>query len=278
MLGRRLAEALKSRYSVSTAGRNGKADYYLDLDNPELEVFGDATFDALVHCAASFEGDTVDGAIRNEKINALGALYAGQLAARVLCRHVVLVSSLFAYKHEENEYYGSYAISKSHGEDNLRFACDVKGIPLACLRVSQIYDEHGEARRHQSFFYHIVDKASRGEDICFYGAKDRLRNYIYVGDVVSVLERVLCRGVAGDFPVIAPKSYTLTDIAKTAYEVFGTRGQITFRRDKPDVKSVHVPPLSDLYERLGFVPEVDLNKGIALIHRASAGETEAHEN
>jgi nucleoside-diphosphate-sugar epimerase len=271
MLGRRLATQLAQTCEIFTAGRDGKADIFIDLNDPSQSIPENITCDALVHCAASFEGDTFDGALQNEKINALGSLLVAKVGRQFKCRHIVCISSIFAYSHTDNEYYTSYGMSKAHGEDNLRLTTQMLNISLTCLRVSQMYDEFGESRRHQPFFHNIIGRAACGQNIEFYGTKDRLRNFIHVEDVVSVIQKVLYSNAIGDFPVVFPKSYTLSEIATTAFQVYGTNGGISFRPDKPDIKSVFIPQLSDLYERIGFMPQIDLHSGISLIRRSTSG-------
>lgn len=267
MLGRRLAKRLPGSFRVITAGRNQDADVFLDLGNDSPGFPDDLRSDILVHCASSFEDDTLDGAHKNEKINALGVFHVAELAAHVHCRHLNFISSISAYNQPENEYHGSYGISKSHGEDNLRLACRILGMHFTSLRVSQMYDEFGEAKRHQPFLYNLIDRAKTGQDITFYGKKDQVRNFLFVEDVVTVIEKVILNEVYGEYPVLFPVSYTLTQIAQTAFRVFGREGRILFDSEKPDIKSVFIPPLSDLYSRIDYTPQTDLLEGISLVRR-----------
>jgi nucleoside-diphosphate-sugar epimerase len=131
-----------------------------------------------------------------------------------------------------------------------------------------MYDEVGEARRHQPLFFHILEKASLAEDIVFYGTKDPLRNYLYVGDVVTVIEQAIASRTGGIFPVVFPESYTLTQIAEIAYEAFQKDGKISFLMEKSDIKSVYIPPVSELYSLIGYTPHTDLRSGISLIRES----------
>lgn len=265
MLGRRVIGRLSAQHQIISAGRKGNPDVQMDLKDENPLLAPGVTCDVLIHCAASFENDTVAGAYANERVNALGAFHAATLAEHFHCKHMVYISTIFAYQNEDNQYNGSYGISKAHGEDNLALCCRILKIGYTCLRVSQIYDEQGESRRHQPFFYHIIDKAMRGEDILFYGTKDRLRNYIFVEDVVSVIERIISSGIVGTYPLIFPRSYTLREIAETAYKVFQKPGRIAFLREKPDIPGVFIPPVSDLEAKIAFTPQTDLDKGMSLI-------------
>lgn len=265
LLGRRLVRKLSVENHIVTAGRNETADIYFDLAEGPPDLPDDLNCDVLVHCASSFGDDTLAGAVENERVNSLGAFHVAGLASRTSCKHLIFISSISAYRHPENEYYGSYGMSKAHAEDNLAFSCSLLNITFTALRLSQLYDESGEARRHQAFFYHLIDKVSKGQDITLFGSKDRLRNYIYVDDAAEVIEKVIGSAPGGSFPVIFPESYSLTRIVRTACEVFGSRSRISFLEDKPDIKSVYIPTSPELYSLVGYVPETDLRKGISMI-------------
>jgi nucleoside-diphosphate-sugar epimerase len=268
MLGRRLISRLSVKNRVFTAGRNDTADVFFDLEHSAPDLPADLQCDVLVHCAASFEDDTLRGAIKNELTNGLGAFYVANLATQTQCEHLIYVSSISVYRHPENEYYGSYGLSKQHGEDNLEFCCALANIRFTCLRLSQMYDEVGEARRHQPLFFHILEKARLAEEIVFYGTKDPLRNYLYVGDVVTVIEQAIASRAGGIFPVVFPESYTLTQVAEIAYEVFQKDGKISFLTEKSDINGVYIPPVSELYSLIGYTPHTDLRSGISLIRES----------
>jgi nucleoside-diphosphate-sugar epimerase len=268
MLGRRLISRLSVENQVYSAGRNEKADLFFDLEEGVADLPFDLQCEIIVHCAASFEDDSLAGAIKNERTNSLGALHVADLAARLQCKHLIYVSSISAYSHPENEYFGSYGLSKLHGENNLDLFCGMSNVCFTSLRLSQMYDEVGEARHHQPLFFHIVDKASLGEDITFHGTKDPLRNYVYVEDVATVVERTIARGIGGIFPVVFPESHTLSQTAEIAYEVFQKGGRISFIAEKTDIRSVYIPPVSELYSLIGYKPHTDLRNGISLIRES----------
>ena len=86
-VGRRVAERLRAAHSVETAGRDAGAELRLALGEPaRLPASGERRYDAVVHCAASFEPDTPAGMISNALVNAVGALEVGELAVRTGCR------------------------------------------------------------------------------------------------------------------------------------------------------------------------------------------------
>lgn len=271
LLAGNLIRELAQRHEIVKAGRGPNADVFLDI---ALGIEGAANVpscDAMVHCVASFEPDSLEGGLRNERVNSLGAFAAAQLCLSSGCKHLVYCSSISCIRHPENEYYNSYAISKSHGEDNLALCCEQLGIRFTSLRISQLYDAAGEARRHQPFLYHIVDQAQKSQDIFFWGVEDRLRNLVFIEDLPLIVERVLELEVTGVHPVVSPTSHTLSQIAAVAYDVFETSGSISFLADKQNIKSIHIPPMTDLYTQIGMHPETDLRQGLRRVRTAREG-------
>lgn len=251
-----------------TAGRAGSdtPDVAFDLSqtpHPQ-DVAAHAPCDVAVLCVAAFRGNGVTEAVENEQVNAVGALRALHLASALRCRRVVYLNSISCFDRPENRYFGSYGLSKKHGEELLEHHCKRLGIGFASLILAQIYDEGDEGRRHQPMFYRLLDSARRGEDVTLFGRVDALRNFIHLNDVVAAIAGVAEREITGRHPVLGPETLPLSRIAETAYEVFGTRGQVRFFPDKPDIPTVYIPPDGDLFERVGH-RRLDLRAGLSSV-------------
>ena len=265
MVAKRIRHQLDKFGIVSLAGRNSEADFHCDLSSSYIADCRLARADVIIHCAASFEGNDSEGALKNELVNSVGAFHVAQLANDSQCAHLIYVSSIFSYEHPQNEYFGSYGLSKRHGQENLEWACRRAGIQFTALLASQIYDEYGEARKHQPLFYRIMDAAKQGADVTLFGQVDPQRNFLFVEDLAEVVTRVVLRRVTGVHPVVCSASHRLTEIAHTAFKVFGRGGSVIFLKNKPNIPSVFVPPQGDLYDRIQYSPQTDLAAGIMLI-------------
>jgi nucleoside-diphosphate-sugar epimerase len=179
------------------------------------------------------------------------------------CQHLIYVGTVSALP--ENVRGNSYGLSKRHGEENLELACAELGIDLTILSVTQIYDDLGEARKHQPGFYRIIDCAREGRPFQFFGDKDPLRNLLFVEDLVSVIERVMECRVTGSYAVVHPVSHRFSEIVAMAFEVFGRTACIVRCPDKPAIPSIWYPTDTALYDLIGYWPETDLRTGIAMI-------------
>jgi nucleoside-diphosphate-sugar epimerase len=266
-IGRRVAERLRAAHSVALAGRDASADLRLELGGGAAQpAGGELGFDAIVHCAASFEPTTPAGMLRNEQVNALGALEVAELASRTGCRQLVFLSSVSVFDEHEGRLRDSYALSKRHAQDNLELACASSGTALCTLCPGAVYDERGEGRRHQPLLYHIVDCARGGRDFVLHGSADPQRNFLHVSDLAAVVEATLRLGLAGTFPVLHPRSHRIQEVAELAFRVFGRGGRVVRAPDKPDLREVRFPAhAAAIFARLGSPPRVDLPGGLALM-------------
>jgi len=265
MVGRRLQRRLSGRFSVQMAGRDESADLYFDVSGPFVPPPKVGDFDVVIHCASSFGGDSLDEAVRNEVVNAVGSLRTAELAQAVRCRHLISVNSISIYDHPENQYFGSYGLSKKHGHDNLVWCCRQVGMGFTALLASQLYDEDGEARRHQPFFYHIVDCARAGTEVQLFGRVSPRRNFLFVEDLAAIVQDVIEKTILGTFPVLANESPTIAVVAETAFRVFGQPARIRLVTDKPDTPTVYLPDDRTIYDRVGWNRTTDLESGLGLI-------------
>lgn len=278
MIAKRLRDEFSALATVRVAGRNPEAEVPFDLETNYTLNERVGRTDAIIHCAASFKGNEMDGAAQNELVNATGAFRVAQLAKDTQCAHLIYLSTTAIYDHPQNGYFGSYGLSKRHAQENLHWACRQLGIQFTALVVSQVYDEFGAARKHQPLFYRIVDAARQGNDVTFDGKMDPERNLLFVGDLAEIVRRVIQFRVAGVHPVVHPKSHRLSEIAETAFRVFRNRGKVFFHKDKPDIPTIFIPARTDLYERIEYVPQTGLLTGIGLIKQNLSGEFTQREH
>ena len=265
MVGRRLQRRLGRACDVRMAGRDEAAEVYFDLASPFVPPLNGGTFDVVIHCAAAFGGNRLDEAVHNESVNAVGSLRVLELAQAVRCRHLVSINSISIFDHPENQYFGSYGLSRKHGHENLQWGCQQLGIAYTALLASQIYDEYGEARRHQPLLYRIVDAARDGTEIELFGQRSPRRNFLFIDDLAAVVHGVIEKRVFGTYPVVAGESPTLVEVVEAAFRVFGKPARICRMTDRPDTPTIYIPSDSTIYDRVGWHDLTTLEAGLALI-------------
>ncbi len=260
-LARRLIPILQEGGDVVTLGRR-ECDIPCDLlDSLDLIRIPEGT-DAVVHVAAAFGGTADDDILRAVETNVNGTLKVCMAAKKADVRHLVLVSSLSAHLPVTSAYYGVYAITKRHAEDLAADYCSRNSILLSVLRPSQLYAEEESFRHHQPLIYQMADCAEKGIDISIYGTHDARRNYLYADDMARIIRGVLEKRCVGLYPCTFPKDVALSNVAEAALEAFGCGGRIVFLKDKPDIPDNIFGNSTELYEKIGFRPDVDVWQGM----------------
>jgi nucleoside-diphosphate-sugar epimerase len=263
MLGKRVAKRFSARGRVVSIGRRDDADILIDLRELRAPAATEIRADVMIHCAATFLGTGLDNFVENEIVNAVGCLRITQLAAAMKCRQFIYLSTVSALP--ENCSGNSYGLSKRHGEENLEIACKEVGIGLTILRITQLYDEAGEARKHQPMLYRIMDSACLDQPFHLFGDSNPVRNFLFVEDLVGVIEGVVDYRVTGAHSVVHPLSYPLSEIVAMAFESFGRTPQIIRCPHKPSIPAVWYPRDTALYDMIHYWPKVDLRKGVDMI-------------
>lgn len=271
-LSKVLKKNLETSRRVFLTGRNENAEIYLDFCNyEEFPTNLPDSADVIIHCAASMNGNDIRGAIQNEAVNSIGALKVAEIAEHVHCKHVIYISSISVYE-QDNDYFGSYGLSKRHGQENLKFACSRTGISFTALKLSQVYDDSYAFEKHQRLFYNIIENARKGEDITLFGSNDPLRNLIHAEDITNIVTRIIDSRLTGEYDCVSPRSYKLSEIAQLAIDTFKKGGEIKFLREKPDIGNMNIPQDHSLYELLNYVPQIGLDEGIRRLGNLNSRE------
>lgn len=263
-VGRSVGRLLTQNYLVSYAGRK-KSDYHLDLNSVDLKILENIQFDIVIHAAANFGGNDDEEFISAEVVNAVGTLNTCCLARRVKAKHMIVISSSFACYTPVDPYYNIYSLSKRHADELSQLYCNSHNLALTILRPTQLYDAEGRCKKHQGLFYSTIEKARKGEDVVYFGNNDALRNFLFLGDFSEIVCSVIQKKITGVFDCSSPRSVRLSEIATTAFKVFGKGGNVRFLPDKPDITDLPGGCGSNLYEKISFKPGTTLFEGISAI-------------
>jgi nucleoside-diphosphate-sugar epimerase len=249
--------------TVITAGRKN-CDIYCDITK-KVEL--PAGTDIIINFAAAFGGESDKDIKLAYETNCIGILNICMAAKDVKAERLISISSLSAEHNTKSSYYSIYAITKRQEDELAEFYCNLNKIPLTILRPSQIYGENRRFAAHQPFFYHIINKAHKGQDIEIYGKNDALRNYIHAHDLAVMIKKVITKQVNGTYSCLYPTDVTFSQISKVAQQVFNRGGQVIFLKDKPDIPDNIFKKDLTLYKKLGYYPKVSLEEGLERIKK-----------
>ena len=260
-LGEVLKKTLKGYFKIISAGRNN-CDCFIDLnDSPDKIIFPEGV-DVIIHCAAHFGGASDREILEAESVNVLGTLKLCQAAVRNRVKHFIFISSIFTKAQENSRQKNIYTISKRHAEELVDFYMSKRAITFTILRPSQFYGDTNIYRFHQPFFYSILDKAEKNEDVVFYGSNDARRNFIHVEDVASIIIKVIQTRTIGIFACQQIHHVRYSEIANAAITAFSSYSTIRFDKSKPDIPDNITPIDNSLYLAIGYYPSISIQEGI----------------
>ena len=265
-LGLALLKHLSVEHVVLTAGRTN-CDIFIDL-RQNIEKFDlPKDIDVLVHTAASFGGNPGLEIEDMLQINTLGTLKILKSASNSNVKHFILISSIFALLKPYSPFYNAYSISKRYAEEisNYYISTNSTGMTLTTLRPSQIYGFTDVFRKHQPFFYSIIDNVEKSKDIVIYGSNDPKRNYIHINDLVCVIERVIQFMPTGTFNCAYPEDISYSQVVAAAKKAFKSNSEIKFILDREDIKDNIFEKDITLYELINYYPRISILEGINLL-------------
>jgi nucleoside-diphosphate-sugar epimerase len=263
MLGRRVSEHLrKNGFDVITCGRSFRSDIVLDLsDCGDVSCPETIQADALIHCAATFAGDNLDGMLENERVNALGSLTVARLAEQAKCSRLVFAGTIISYPLPDGTDMSSYGSSKGRGEQLMMEASARFGATCCSLRLAQLYDEYGDCFAKQAWLRRIMAYAGQGADLALPPSPHK-QNFLHVEDAAALLTAVVSSRLSGIWPATHPVSNSYMEIAGIAYDEFGRGGDIVEDSTKRPFTERYIPDSSALYEALGYGPLISMRDGI----------------
>ncbi|WP_193315535.1 NAD-dependent epimerase/dehydratase family protein [Janthinobacterium aquaticum] len=262
-LAHALVPVLSQFAEVMTAGRSG-CDVRLDL-NGEIDAGAiPRGIDVLINTAASFgTGDAARSMYQIEQTNVLGPLRLCQLCTTLSISHMVQISSIYAHLTAQSPFYTPYSLSKRHAEELIGLYSEQTGLALTVIRPSQFYGTGPACRKHQPFLYTIIDKVANNENVTIYGSNDARRNFIHLDDVAELTAAAIRLKITGSHDCAQLQPVRFSDIIAAAAKAFGSRSQMVFMPQQPDIADNICPADDTLFRLLRQYPRISLELGMA---------------
>lgn len=273
MLGQELSRQLVNEgLEVITAGRQPSSDIKIDLGTEQPPVFSRPyKADILYHCASAFGGDSPAGLRENFRVNVGGCLQTLEIAQETGVQKIVYAGSGFSDSTFSSDPMGGYGFSKAEAERILEWGINRLGGAFCSLRLTQLWDTDGLCCTHQPWFGRIVAYASRGLTLKMPRSNGG-RNFMYVSDAAQLLIRAAQQDFTGVHALAHPMDIDLADLARLAYEVFGKGGGVEIDPSKTPFRKVAFPREDGVFMRLGYQPEISLQKGLEMIRDTGTAE------
>ncbi len=193
--------------------------------------------DIIIHTAASINND-FETCFNS---NIVGIHNICKYAVEKNVKYIILLSSIFIYDMPENEYYGVYGKTKRISEDIAIEMCKNNNIDLTILRLSQVYDKKGVAKKSQPFLYTLIDNIHKNKQFDIYGKKNPLRNFIDIEYLVQIVMEVLSKKKTGIYNIINERSHTIIELAFMIFNQLNIEAKINYDENKENIKSIYIP-------------------------------------
>lgn len=233
LVGSRLSEELSANHETIALNRVSGDVVNMDVDVLARQL---GHIDCIVNCAAVMDQSDVANLLAT---NAYGALNVAKLSV-LLKAKLIHLSSVSCEQHSENEYFGTYGISKLTGELLVKDYLESKGSEYCVVRCSQIYDLDGKAHGSQPLFYNLLANANKNGKVTLYGNKNVMRNYVSLETVIKSI-RYISENKVEPFGYILGKNISMTEFIDKISESLDEVIEVKWDKDKESLKTIYIP-------------------------------------
>lgn len=199
-----LCDNLRNGY-ISNLEVNGEiiAPFYkADVSNEELIFWCGGKYDAIIHLAAITSlPDCESNPLETLKINVQGTANVLEFARRCDVPHIIFASTSAIYENNEEDVFTEdlhvnprlyYSLSKKMAEELIQSYRDNYGCKVTVLRFFNVFGPDGDQTRpNPPLLNFVVRELNKGVSPVLSGTGDQVRDFIWVNDVVSMLQLCL---------------------------------------------------------------------------------------
>ncbi len=229
--------------------------------------------DGIFHLAAvASVQKSIENPAHVHDINATGTLNILEAARKHNIQKVVLSASAAAYgnnpvfpKREDMlpEPLSPYAVSKIAGEMYCKTYAELYGIQTVCLRYFNVFgprqDPNGE---YAAVIPKFTEKICAGESPTVFGDGEQTRDFVFVKDVAHANLLAMDSDISGLFNIGTGIQTSLNTLADMIMNAAGKTVSMNYEPARDGDVRYSVADISLAKEKLGYVPEWDLQDGI----------------
>lgn len=134
------------------------------------------------------------------------------------------------------------------------------------IRIIRIFNTYGPrmAENDGRVVSNFILQALRNEDITVFGEGQQTRSFCFVSDLIDGMIRMMenDHGFIGPVNLGNPVENTILEFAEKIVDITGSGSKIVFRQLPQDDPRQRRPDITLAVEKLGWKPEVDLDKGL----------------
>ena len=174
-----------------------------------------------------------------------------------------------------------YGCSKGAADQYILDYAHMFGLPAVVFRMSCLYGPHQHGTEDQGWVAHFLLRALAGEPITVYGDGAQVRDVLYVADLVDAMLRVhdeaeRLAGTAFNVGGGVSNTLSLLELLRMVDDLDGDEPDVAFAEERSGDQRWYVSDTSRLRHETGWAPVVDVDEGLASLHRwLTGGRTRA---
>jgi UDP-glucose 4-epimerase len=276
---------------------NARADFYLgDIEDRSFvrKVFAEFKPEVVNHHAAQMDVRRgVREPVFDARVNILGSLNLIEEAVAQRTRHFIYISTAGAAYGEPEQLPVSedaavnpvtpYGVSKHTVEHYLYTFSALYGLTYTVLRYGNVYGPRQSSQGEAGVFAIFCEQIIAGVQPVIYGDGSKVRDYVYVDDVVQANLAALSRGYGGIFNIASGEPTTdqqVLSIICEQLEAVTVKPKHLAKR--PGEIDAIVLDIGKAQRVLGWSPKVDISEGarqtVRYFQQVSELETHAVQN
>jgi UDP-glucose 4-epimerase len=243
-----------------------------DIRRPLDELFGEIRPELVVHLAAQADvGTSVERPVFDAEVNVIGTLNVLE-SARAHGAQVVFSSTGGAIygecerparEDDERRPLSPYGTSKLAGEAYLQTWNRLYGARHVVLRFANVYGPRQLPKLEGGVVAIFMERLRAGDGVRIYGDGEQVRDFVYVGDVVSAVLASAGRA-GGVFNIGTGRATSVNALFEACRRAAGVKATAEHADPRPGDVLRSVLSVSRAERDLGWRPQYSLEEGLEL--------------
>jgi len=206
--------------------------YKVDIATEELSDWCGDQYDSIIHLAAITSlPDCESNPLETLRINVSGTANVLEFARKYSVPHVIFASTSAVYENTDTEVFTEnleinprlyYSLSKKMAEEVIQSYQENYGLKVTTLRFFNVFGPDGDQTRpNPPLLNFVVRELKKGVAPVLSGDGEQVRDFIWVNDVVSMLELCLEKQPNDVFNVCTGVTVSVNQVATWVAEALG---------------------------------------------------------
>jgi UDP-glucose 4-epimerase len=154
------------------------------------------------------------------------------------------------------------------GEYYCKVFSEIYGIKTVCLRYFNVYGpKQDPTSEYAAVIPRFINRVLNNQPPVIYGDGDQTRDFTFVGDVIKANILAMEKNVEGVFNIACGRKISINELANKIMEIMGVKLNPVYDNPRPGDVRHSLADISLARQKLGYVPEYNLEKGLEVTMR-----------